>query len=75
MLGRQQLDLVALGLQGASPVMCPSASFNSHQRWLTVGEELGYLGALEFAPLYFTCLDVHDVELKDVFGNIHSNDG
>jgi hypothetical protein len=40
-----------------------------------VGEELGYLGAFELAPLYLPRLGIHNVELKDVFGDVHSNDG
>jgi hypothetical protein len=42
---------------------------------LAVGEELGYLGTLELAPLDFARLGIHDMELEDIFGNIHSNDG
>lgn len=44
--------------------MRPAASLYSDQRRLVLCKELGHLGVLEFAPLYFACLGVHDVDLK-----------
>src|SRR5450830_476956 len=65
---------MAMGLQDAAPIVGAATSLDGDERRLTIDEELQHLIALELGALDLTGLRIHDMDLKHILGNVHSDD-